>query len=92
MERDAFHILYWSDKIREAVFNSQVVKTVAYLTISTAQQDVRSQHPRQQTNRGEAGRVDLPAPEHRPHDALEDRTPAECMDLNAGNSTYELST
>ncbi len=33
---------------------TQAVKTVAYLRVSTAQQDVRSQHPRQQTNRGEA--------------------------------------
>ena len=33
---------------------TQAVKTVAYLRGSTAQQDVRSQHPRQQTNRGEA--------------------------------------
>ena len=30
--------------------------------------------------------------EHRPHDALEDRTPAECMDVIAENSTLELST
>ena len=43
MERDAFHGLYLSDKISEAVFHSQAVKTVAYLRVSTAQQDVRSQ-------------------------------------------------
>ena len=45
MECDAFHVSYLSDKIQEAVFHSQVVKTVAYLRVSTAQQDVRSQHP-----------------------------------------------
>ena len=43
MERDAFHGLYLSDKIPEAVFHGQPVKTVAYLRVSTAQQDVRSQ-------------------------------------------------
>ncbi len=43
MERDAFHVSYLSDKIREAVFYSQPVKTVAYLRVSTAQQDLRSQ-------------------------------------------------
>ena len=63
MERDAFHVSYLSDKIPEAVFHGQAVKTVAYLTVSTAQQDVHIQRPRQQTNPGEAGRVDLPAPE-----------------------------
>jgi putative transposase len=30
--------------------------------------------------------------EHRPHDSLRDRTPAECMTDNAENSTLELST
>jgi hypothetical protein len=30
--------------------------------------------------------------EDRPHDSLGDRTPAEYMQLNAKNSTYELST
>ena len=30
--------------------------------------------------------------EHRPHDSLGDRTPAECMIENAENSTLELST
>ena len=43
MERDAFHVPYLSDKIPEAVFHGQAVKTVAYLRVSTAQQDVRSQ-------------------------------------------------
>ena len=43
MERDAFHISYLSDKIPEAVFHGQAVKTVAYLRVSTAQQDLRSQ-------------------------------------------------
>ena len=44
MERDAFHGSYLSDKIPEAVFHGQPVKTVAYLRVSTAQLDVRSQH------------------------------------------------
>ena len=43
MERDAFHVAYLSDKILEAVFHGQAVKTVAYLRASTAQQDLRSQ-------------------------------------------------
>ena len=43
MEHDAFHVSYLSDKIPEAVFNGQAVKTVAYLRVSTAQQDVRRQ-------------------------------------------------
>ena len=43
MECDAFHVSYLSDKIPEAVFHGQAVKTVAYLRVSTAQQDVRSQ-------------------------------------------------
>ena len=43
MERDVFHVSYLSDKIPEAVFHGQAVKTVAYLRVSTAQQDVRSQ-------------------------------------------------
>ena len=43
MERDVFHGSYLSDKIPEAVFHGQAVKTVAYLRVSTAQQDVRSQ-------------------------------------------------
>ena len=43
MERDVFHVSYLSDKIPEAVFHGQVVKTVGYLRVSTAQQDVRSQ-------------------------------------------------
>ena len=42
-ERDAFHVSYVSDQIPEAVFHGQVVKAVAYLRVSTAQQDVRSQ-------------------------------------------------
>ena len=43
MEHDAFHVSYLSDKIPEAVFHGQAVKTVAYLRVSTAQQDVGSQ-------------------------------------------------
>ena len=43
MEHDRFHVPYLSDKTPEAVFHGQVVKTVAYLRVSTAQQDVRSQ-------------------------------------------------
>ena len=43
MERNAFPVPYLSDKIPEAVFHGQAVKTVAYLRVSTAQQDVRSQ-------------------------------------------------
>ena len=43
MERDAFDIPYLSDKTPEAVFHGQAAKTVAYLRVSTAQQDVRSQ-------------------------------------------------
>ena len=43
MEHDAFHVAYLSDKIPEAVFHGQAVKTVAYLRVSTAQQDVGSQ-------------------------------------------------
>ena len=37
MERNAFHVSYLSDKIPEAVFHGQAVKTVAYLRVSTAQ-------------------------------------------------------
>ena len=37
MECNAFHASYLSDKIPEAVFHGQVVKTVAYLRVSTAQ-------------------------------------------------------
>ena len=43
MERDVFHVSYLSDKTPEAIFHGQAVKTVAYLRVSTAQQDVRSQ-------------------------------------------------
>ena len=43
MEHDAFHVSYLSDKIPEAVFHGQAVRTVAYLRVSTAQQDLRSQ-------------------------------------------------
>ena len=43
MEHDRFHIPYLLDKIPEAGFHGQAVKTVAYLRVSTAQQDVRSQ-------------------------------------------------
>ena len=37
MERNEFHVPYLSDKIPEAVFHGQAVKTVAYLRVSTAQ-------------------------------------------------------
>ena len=43
MERDAFPVPHLSDKIPEAVFHGQAVKIVAYLRVSTAQQDLRSQ-------------------------------------------------
>ena len=43
MEHDRFHVPYLSDKIPEAVFHGQAVRTVAYLRVSTAQQDVCSQ-------------------------------------------------
>ena len=43
MERDAFHVSYLSDKTPESVFHGQAVRTVAYLRVSTAQQDLRSQ-------------------------------------------------
>ena len=43
MERDTFHVPYLSDKTPEPVFRGQAVKTVAYLRVSTAQQDVCSQ-------------------------------------------------
>ena len=43
MQRDAFHVPYLSDKIPEAVFHGQAGKTVAYLRVSTAQQDLRSE-------------------------------------------------
>ena len=43
MEHDRFHVLYLLDKIPEDAFHGQAVKTVAYLRVSTAQQDVRSQ-------------------------------------------------
>ena len=40
MEHDAFHVSYLSDKIPEAVFHGQAVKTFAYLRVSTAQLDL----------------------------------------------------
>ena len=43
MERDSFHVSYLSYKIPKSVFHGQAVRTVAYLRVSTAQQDVRSQ-------------------------------------------------
>ena len=43
MERDTFHVPYLSDKTPEALFHGQAVKTVAYLRVSPAYQDVRSQ-------------------------------------------------
>ena len=42
-EHDAFRVPHLSDTIREAAFHRQAVKTVAYLRVSTPQQDVRSQ-------------------------------------------------
>ena len=42
MECDAFHGSYLSDKTPKSIFHGQAVKTVAYLRVSTAQQDVRS--------------------------------------------------
>ena len=43
MEHDEFHVPYLSYTIPEATFHRQTVKTVAYLRVSTAQQDLRSQ-------------------------------------------------
>ena len=43
MERNAFPVPYMSDKIPEDVFHGQAVKAVAYLRVSTAQQNLRSQ-------------------------------------------------
>ena len=43
MEQDVFHAPHLSDKLPEAVFHRQAVKTVAYLRVSTPQQDVSSQ-------------------------------------------------
>ena len=37
MQHDRFHVPYLSDKIPEAVFHGQAMKTVAYLRVSTAQ-------------------------------------------------------
>ena len=42
-EREAFHVSYLSDKIPEAVFHGQAVRTVGYLRVSTTQQDGGSQ-------------------------------------------------
>ena len=43
MEHDRFYLPYLSDKIPEDAFHGQSVRTVAYLRVSTAQQDLRSQ-------------------------------------------------
>ena len=43
MEHDEFQVPYLSYTILEATFHRQTVKTVAYLRVSTAQQDLRSQ-------------------------------------------------
>ena len=43
MECDIFPVPYMSDKIPEDAFHGQAVKTVAYLRVSTAQQDLRRQ-------------------------------------------------
>ena len=42
-EHDAFHVPHLSDTIREAALHGQAVKTVAYLRVSTPQQDASSQ-------------------------------------------------
>ena len=43
MEYNDLPVPYLSDKIPEAIFHGQSVKTVAYLRVSTAQQDARRQ-------------------------------------------------
>ena len=43
MEHNAFHTPHLSDTLPEAAFHGQAVKTVAYLRVSTPQQDVSSQ-------------------------------------------------
>ena len=43
MECDIFHVPYLSDKTLKSVFHGQAAKTVAYLRVSTVQQDLRSQ-------------------------------------------------
>ena len=43
MEYNAFHVPYLSDKTPEAAFHGQAVKTVAYLRVSTVQQDLCNQ-------------------------------------------------
>ena len=43
MKCDTFHGSYLSHKIPKSVFHGQAVKTVAYLRVSTAQQNLRSQ-------------------------------------------------
>ena len=43
MEHDVFRVSHLSDTIPDAEFHGQAVKTVAYLRVSTPQQDVRSQ-------------------------------------------------
>ena len=55
MERDAFHLSYLSDKIPEDVFLGQVVKTVAYLRVSTAQPVAYLPHPRGSENESTSG-------------------------------------
>ena len=47
MERDAFHVAYLSDKIPEAVFHGQAVKTVAYLRVSPRCRTCAASGPRQ---------------------------------------------
>ena len=47
VECDAFHVSYLSDKIPEAVFHGQAVKTVAYLTVSTPAAGRAQPAPRQ---------------------------------------------
>ncbi len=43
MECDVFHATYLLDTILETVFHGQTVKTVAYLRVSSEQQDLRRQ-------------------------------------------------
>ena len=53
-EHDAFHVPHLSDTIPEAAFNGQAVKTVAYLRVSTPQQDASKPAPRHPGVRAEA--------------------------------------
>ena len=57
MEHYAFHALHLSDTIPEAAFHGQAVKTVAYLRVSTPQQDVAQPAPRNQSLRRRPSRA-----------------------------------